>query len=183
MNLVTRLTRHDLLVQHSFRRVVSAGPLSALYKDINVVHPSLLSCLEPLENQQVRELLKKLGVHELEPQELLEQHIYPTIRNNKWKVEHTQLQHQKKKSHGFISCSFGLRCLSGSLLPLIPTPVKAWIGGCELPGFHQAALLQPRLRRRRSSRPHLQGSALPGHRKGPLLWRVQQHQPAKETTW
>ncbi|XP_061564141.1 uncharacterized protein wu:fj29h11 isoform X2 [Cololabis saira] len=61
------------------------GPLSALYKDVNVVHPSLLSCLEPLENQQVRELLKGLGVHELEPQELLDQHIYPTIRSDKWK--------------------------------------------------------------------------------------------------
>ncbi|XP_034425939.1 protein NO VEIN isoform X1 [Hippoglossus hippoglossus] len=61
------------------------GPLSALYKDVKVVHPSLLSCVEPLESQQVRELLRRLGVHELEPQELLEQHIYPTIRNNKWK--------------------------------------------------------------------------------------------------
>ncbi|XP_047465584.1 protein NO VEIN isoform X3 [Mugil cephalus] len=61
------------------------GPLSALYRDVSVVHPSLLNCLEPLESQQVRELLRRLGVHELEPQELLEQHIYPSIRNNKWK--------------------------------------------------------------------------------------------------
>ncbi|XP_018534128.2 uncharacterized protein wu:fj29h11 [Lates calcarifer] len=59
--------------------------MSDLYKDVNVVHPSLLSCVEPLESQQVRELLRRLGVHELEPQELLEQHIYPSIRNNKWK--------------------------------------------------------------------------------------------------
>ncbi|KAI3365403.1 hypothetical protein L3Q82_010485 [Scortum barcoo] len=59
--------------------------LSALYKDVSVVHPSLLSCMEPLESQQVRELLKRLGVHELEPQELLEQHIYPSIQSNKWK--------------------------------------------------------------------------------------------------
>ncbi|XP_013128868.1 uncharacterized protein wu:fj29h11 isoform X3 [Oreochromis niloticus] len=65
------------------------GPLAALYKDVSVVHPSLLSCLEPLESQQVRELLRRLGVHELEPQELLEQHIYPTIRNNKWKSKPT----------------------------------------------------------------------------------------------
>ncbi|XP_029978405.1 protein NO VEIN isoform X2 [Sphaeramia orbicularis] len=63
----------------------TGGPLSALYKDVNVVHPTLLSCVEPLESQQVRELLRRLGVHELEPQELLEQHIYPTIRSNKWK--------------------------------------------------------------------------------------------------
>ncbi|XP_056285066.1 uncharacterized protein wu:fj29h11 isoform X2 [Pseudoliparis swirei] len=63
------------------------GPLSALYEDVNVVHPSLLSCVEPLESQQVRELLRRLGVHELEPQELLEQHIYPSIQNNKWKLK------------------------------------------------------------------------------------------------
>ncbi|XP_031146992.1 protein NO VEIN isoform X1 [Sander lucioperca] len=63
------------------------GPLSALYKDVNVVHPSLLSCVEPLKSQQVRELLRRLGVHELEPQELLEQHIYPSIQNNKWKLK------------------------------------------------------------------------------------------------
>ncbi|XP_041829730.1 protein NO VEIN isoform X2 [Melanotaenia boesemani] len=67
------------------KNVAQTGPLSALYKDVSVVHPSLLSCLEPLESQQVRELLKRLGVHELEPQELLEQHIYPTMKTNKWK--------------------------------------------------------------------------------------------------
>uniref|UniRef100_A0A3Q2WHL7 Wu:fj29h11 n=1 Tax=Haplochromis burtoni TaxID=8153 RepID=A0A3Q2WHL7_HAPBU len=67
----------------------AVGPLAALYKDVSVVHPSLLSCLEPLESQQVHELLRRLGVHELEPQELLEQHIYPTIRNNKWKSKPT----------------------------------------------------------------------------------------------
>ncbi|KAM9837751.1 uncharacterized protein ACBR49_018381 isoform 2-T3 [Aulostomus maculatus] len=61
------------------------GPLSVLYKDVNVVQPSLLSCVEPLESQQVQELLRRLGVHELEPQELLEQHIYPSLKNSKWK--------------------------------------------------------------------------------------------------
>ncbi|XP_068439866.1 uncharacterized protein [Clinocottus analis] len=63
------------------------GPLSALYQDVNVVQPSLLSCLEPLESQQVRELLRRLGVHDMEPQELLEQHIYPSIQSNKWKLK------------------------------------------------------------------------------------------------
>uniref|UniRef100_A0A3Q2G8V1 Wu:fj29h11 n=1 Tax=Cyprinodon variegatus TaxID=28743 RepID=A0A3Q2G8V1_CYPVA len=47
-----------------------------LYKDLSMVPPTLLNCLDPLESQQVRELLKRLGVHEMEPQELLEQHIY-----------------------------------------------------------------------------------------------------------
>ncbi|XP_057682155.1 uncharacterized protein wu:fj29h11 [Corythoichthys intestinalis] len=64
---------------------VQNGNLLALYEDVNVVHPSLLSCVEPLESQQVLELLRRLGVHQLEPQELLEQHIYPVLRNEKWK--------------------------------------------------------------------------------------------------
>ncbi|XP_041714657.1 uncharacterized protein wu:fj29h11 isoform X2 [Coregonus clupeaformis] len=57
----------------------------ALYRDVCVVHPSLLSCVEPLESQQIRELLRRLGVHELEPQQLLQQHIYPALKNNTWK--------------------------------------------------------------------------------------------------
>ncbi|XP_033840308.1 uncharacterized protein wu:fj29h11 [Periophthalmus magnuspinnatus] len=63
----------------------NTGPLSALYQDVCVVHPTLLSCMDPLESQQVRELLRRLGVHELEPEELLQQHIYPTIHSAKWK--------------------------------------------------------------------------------------------------
>uniref|UniRef100_A0A3B3WWM6 HTH OST-type domain-containing protein n=1 Tax=Poecilia mexicana TaxID=48701 RepID=A0A3B3WWM6_9TELE len=63
----------------------TAQAQTALYKDLSVVQPSLLNCLGPLESQQIRELLKRLGVYELEPQELLEQHIYPTINSSKWK--------------------------------------------------------------------------------------------------
>ncbi|KAJ7984929.1 hypothetical protein DPEC_G00359850 [Dallia pectoralis] len=65
----------------------NTGVYGDLYRDVRVVHPSLLSCMEPLEGQQIRELLKRLGVHELEPQRLLQQHIYPTLRNNMWKVK------------------------------------------------------------------------------------------------
>ncbi|KAM6951488.1 uncharacterized protein FYW47_015000 [Aplochiton taeniatus] len=61
------------------------GSLAALYSYVNVVNPSLLTCVEPLEGQQVRELLKRLGIHEMEPQQLLEQHIYPTLRSHAWK--------------------------------------------------------------------------------------------------
>ncbi|XP_041670873.1 protein NO VEIN isoform X2 [Cheilinus undulatus] len=65
-----------------------SGPLSALYKDVSVVHPSLLTCVDPLQSQQVRELLRRLGVHDLEPQQLLQQHIYPILQSNKWKTKH-----------------------------------------------------------------------------------------------
>ncbi|XP_049615652.1 uncharacterized protein wu:fj29h11 isoform X2 [Syngnathus scovelli] len=61
--------------------------LSELYKDVNIVHPSLMNCVEALESQQVQELLRRLGVHQLEPQELLEQHIYPVLQNEKWKTK------------------------------------------------------------------------------------------------
>lgn len=57
-----------------------------MYTDINVVEPALLSCLEPLESQQVLKLLRMLGVHELEPQQLLDEHIYPTLQSSRWKV-------------------------------------------------------------------------------------------------
>lgn len=147
------------------------GPLSALYKDVNVVHPSLLSCVEPLKSQQVRELLRRLGVHELEPQELLEQHIYPSIQNNKWKVPYCINWINCHRNDFVLPIIFGLNIsfflFSASVfLPvvlLIPPPVKARISGGELLGFHQAAfLLQPGVLRPCSTCPHQQGSAVPG---------------------
>lgn len=86
MNTSSKIFTTNLVTLVPMNPCLFTDPLAALYKDVNVVHPSLLSCVEPLESQQVRELLRRLGVHELEPQELLEQHIYPSIRNNKWKV-------------------------------------------------------------------------------------------------
>ncbi|KAG9350267.1 hypothetical protein JZ751_026621 [Albula glossodonta] len=61
--------------------------IEALYKDLSIVHPKLLECLDSLGNSQVRELLKRLEVHELEPQKVLSQHIYPTLRSGAWKMK------------------------------------------------------------------------------------------------
>ncbi|XP_046887908.1 protein NO VEIN [Hypomesus transpacificus] len=61
------------------------GYLGVLHGDVSVVQPGLLSCVEPLERQQVRELLKRLGVHHLEPRHLLQQHIYPALKSHAWK--------------------------------------------------------------------------------------------------
>ncbi|XP_059387671.1 uncharacterized protein LOC132121937 [Carassius carassius] len=58
--------------------------LQALYKDLNIVEPRLLACLDELGNSQVRELLRRLNVHELEPQQVLQQHIYPLLRSKAW---------------------------------------------------------------------------------------------------
>lgn len=167
------------------------GTLSALYKDVNVVHPFLLSCGEPLENQQVRELLKRLGVHELEPQELLEQHIYPSIRSNKWKVPYCLYWIAKMVLNLFrikdvmVMILLGLNdSFSFSRSSLIPPPVKAWASGGELLGFHQAAFhLLSGVLKRCSTSPHLQGPAVPGQWEGALLCRVRQHRPAKKIAW
>ncbi|XP_056626776.1 uncharacterized protein wu:fj29h11 isoform X3 [Triplophysa dalaica] len=58
--------------------------LKALYQDLNIVEPQLLVCLDELGNSQVRELLRRLNIHELEPQEVLHKHIYPMLRSKSW---------------------------------------------------------------------------------------------------
>ncbi|RXN31303.1 hypothetical protein ROHU_036186 [Labeo rohita] len=58
--------------------------LQALYQDLYIVEPRLLTCLDELGNSQVRELLRRLNVHELEPQQVLQQHIYPLLRSKAW---------------------------------------------------------------------------------------------------
>ncbi|XP_073684891.1 uncharacterized protein [Garra rufa] len=58
--------------------------LQALYQDLSIVEPRLLACLDELGNSQVRELLRRLNVHELEPQQVLQQHIYPLLRSKAW---------------------------------------------------------------------------------------------------
>ncbi|XP_035259283.1 protein NO VEIN isoform X1 [Anguilla anguilla] len=63
----------------------SQSGIEALYKDLSIVAPGLLECLDPLGNSQVRELLKRLEVHQLEPQEVLHNHIYPALKSGDWK--------------------------------------------------------------------------------------------------
>ncbi|XP_076856187.1 uncharacterized protein LOC143510575 isoform X2 [Brachyhypopomus gauderio] len=61
--------------------------LGALYTDLSVVEPRLLACLDELGNSQVRELLRRLQVHELEPEQVLQQHIYLTLKSGAWKAK------------------------------------------------------------------------------------------------
>lgn len=76
-------TPHPLM-QHSFIFIITG--LDALYKDLSIVEPRLLMCLDKLGNSQVRELLCRLQVHELEPKEVLQKHIYPILKSSAWKV-------------------------------------------------------------------------------------------------
>lgn len=72
------------LIQHCFTSVIAG--LDALYKDLSIVEPRLLACLDKLGNSQVRELLCRLQVHELEPNEVLQKHIYPILKSAAWEV-------------------------------------------------------------------------------------------------
>ncbi|PWA21616.1 hypothetical protein CCH79_00003387 [Gambusia affinis] len=67
------------------REVISGDELEKHLTTVCIVQRSECGPTLSVELQQIRELLKSLGVHELEPQELLEQHIYPTINSSKWK--------------------------------------------------------------------------------------------------
>ncbi|XP_043925651.1 protein NO VEIN-like [Protopterus annectens] len=58
-----------------------------LYKDLSIVNPFMLECLDPLQNSQVRDLLKKLDVHQLEPEKVIFEHIRPVLLNEVWKVK------------------------------------------------------------------------------------------------
>ncbi|XP_059892948.1 uncharacterized protein wu:fj29h11 isoform X3 [Gadus macrocephalus] len=103
-----------------------AGPFAALYEDVSVVHPSLLACEAPLEAQQVRELLKRMGVHELEPQQLLEKHIYPALRDHSWKAKPEAVvvsylvfikQHSSASSWPLLDTAVPVRTSRGLLCP------------------------------------------------------------------
>ncbi|XP_014346046.2 uncharacterized protein LOC102363940 [Latimeria chalumnae] len=59
--------------------------IQELYKDLSIVSPKMLACLDTLSNSQVNELLKKLGVHGLEPEKVLFEHILPILKDETWK--------------------------------------------------------------------------------------------------
>uniref|UniRef100_A0A8C4TJJ4 Wu:fj29h11 n=1 Tax=Erpetoichthys calabaricus TaxID=27687 RepID=A0A8C4TJJ4_ERPCA len=56
--------------------------LKGLFKDLNIVNPKLLTCLDSLSNSQVKELLKRLEVHDLEPDKVLLEHIIPNLKTD-----------------------------------------------------------------------------------------------------
>ena len=57
-----------------------------LEKDLSTVHPSLFSSLDDIGRSQVEQLLRSLGVKVWSPKELVNSHIIPTFKSDKWKV-------------------------------------------------------------------------------------------------
>ncbi|XP_030630958.1 protein NO VEIN-like [Chanos chanos] len=115
--------------------------MEALYRDLSIVEPGLLSCLDDLGNSQVRELLRRLQVHELEPRQVLREHIYPALRNGSWKTKPVDIvvsylvfikQHSQDQDYKGLTIpaltNKGLRC---------PAESKVWFskdyGNIDLP--------------------------------------------------
>ncbi|XP_066520431.1 uncharacterized protein wu:fj29h11 isoform X2 [Hoplias malabaricus] len=100
--------------------------LGALYTDLSIVEPRLLSCLDELGNSQVRELLRRLQVHKLEPQQLLQQHIYPILESMAWKAKTKDItvsylvfikQHSQEKDYRALRAIIPVLTNKGFLCP------------------------------------------------------------------
>ncbi|XP_017542150.1 protein NO VEIN isoform X3 [Pygocentrus nattereri] len=100
--------------------------LGALYKDLSIVEPRLLSCLDELGNSQVRELLRRLQVHELEPQQVLQQHIYPALKSTAWKAKSKDItvsylvfikQHSQEQEYRALRAAIPVLTNKGFLCP------------------------------------------------------------------
>ena len=59
---------------------------TVLEKDLSTVHPVLFSSLDDIGRSQVEQLLRRLGVKVWSPKELVNSHIIPTFKSDKWKV-------------------------------------------------------------------------------------------------
>ncbi|XP_062381766.1 uncharacterized protein wu:fj29h11 isoform X2 [Sardina pilchardus] len=104
------------------------GGLEALYRDLCTVAPALLSSLDALGNSQVRELLQRLGVHELEPQQVLRQHIYPALSSHTWKSKPQDVlvsyllfikQHVREQDYGSLNVAVPVLTNRGLLCPAV----------------------------------------------------------------
>lgn len=60
--------------------------LSILETDLSTVHPDLFSSLDDIGRSQVEQLLRRLGVKTWNPKDLVNSHIIPTFKSDKWQV-------------------------------------------------------------------------------------------------
>ena len=59
---------------------------SILERDLSTVHPALFSSLDDIGRSQVEQLLRRLGVKSWSARDLINSHILPTLKSDKWKV-------------------------------------------------------------------------------------------------
>ena len=60
-----------------------------LEKDLSTVHPALFSSLDDIGRSQVEQLLRLLGVKTWSARELINSHIIPAFKSDKWKVPYS----------------------------------------------------------------------------------------------
>lgn len=71
--------------EHATRGVV-LDPLYYLQKDVKSLHQMLLNTDDDEVNSQVHKLFLRLGIKQLSPFELINQHIIPVLKTDAWKV-------------------------------------------------------------------------------------------------
>ncbi|XP_077982386.1 uncharacterized protein LOC144437336 [Glandiceps talaboti] len=65
--------------------------LHALEKDLNTVPLELLTCLNEVENSQVHSVLKLIGVCDMKPRQVIQNHIMPVFTTDKWQEKDHKL--------------------------------------------------------------------------------------------
>ena len=61
-------------------------PLRVIEKDLHILSHALYDGLDQIKKQQVRRLLKDLGVKSMAPSDLVTNHVIPLFKEDLWKV-------------------------------------------------------------------------------------------------
>lgn len=61
-------------------------PLNEVEKDLNILSRDLYSNLDQIQQEQVRRLLKDVGVKSMTPSDLITNHIIPLFKEGHWQV-------------------------------------------------------------------------------------------------
>ena len=61
-------------------------PLRVIEKDLHILSHSIYDGLDQIKKQQVRRLLKDLGVKSMTPSDLVTNHVIPLFKEDLWKV-------------------------------------------------------------------------------------------------
>ena len=61
-------------------------PLRVIEKDLHILNHALYDGLDQIKKQQVRRLLKDLGVKSMAPSDLVTNHVIPLFKEDLWKV-------------------------------------------------------------------------------------------------
>ncbi|XP_078599079.1 uncharacterized protein LOC144874602 isoform X2 [Branchiostoma floridae x Branchiostoma japonicum] len=67
------------------------GVTSVLARDLNTVHPGLLSLLDDVGNSHARLMLNTLGVKKISPIDVINHHILPILESEEWKSKSREL--------------------------------------------------------------------------------------------